>query len=86
MRGIVYPSAALPGTWNAAIFGELWEGPYDVEPVSVHDVPTTISAEDGRPLTSLLERVRLYGEPHAGLEAWESGIELTFEEPSFERV
>jgi hypothetical protein len=85
-RGVVYLSAALPGTWNVALFGEFWESPFDAEPVSIRDVPASISADRGGVLMSLLNQIRLPGQLHAGLEAWRLDIELTFEEPSFELV
>lgn len=83
-RGVVYVSAALPGTWNVALFGEFWESPFDVQPVSIRDVPASVSADRGGVLMTLLDQIRLPGEPHVGLEAWRLDIDLTFEEPSFE--
>ena len=85
-RGVVYVSAALPGTWNVALFGEFWQSPFDVQPVSIRDVPATVSADRGGVLMTLLDQVRLPGQLHAGLEAWRLGIGLTFDEPSFELV
>ena len=85
-RGIVYVSAALPGTWNVVLFGEYWESPFDIRPLSLHDVPTSVSADRGGILITLLDRVRLPGQLHSALEAWRLNIDLTFDEPSFELV
>jgi hypothetical protein len=37
-----------------------------------------------RPIVSMLDRVRFYGEPHAGLDAWRRGEELAFDKPDWE--
>lgn len=81
--GLVVPSAALPGTRNVVLFGPRVAAPYLTVPVSSLDVPASITAQDGRPLVSLLDVVRFVGEPHAELEAWRSGAEFGFVEPEW---
>lgn len=80
---IVVPSAALPGTRNVVLFGPRVAAPYLVEPVSVLDIPASITAEGGRPLVSLLDIVRLVGDPHEALDAWREGRDFTFAEPGW---
>lgn len=81
--GAIVPSAALPGTENIVLFGERAAAPYLVEPVSAVDVPASLTAEGGRPPAGLLERVRRGGAAHAALEAWRSGDDFGFTEPSW---
>jgi hypothetical protein len=80
-RGVIVPSAALPGTRNVVLFGARVAAPYVVEPVTPLDVPASITAQDGRPLLSLLELVRFKGDPHPALEAWAAGETFRFDEP-----
>jgi hypothetical protein len=82
-EGLVYPSSALPGTACACVFGERLESAYLEDPVDLIDVPTTVAAEDGTRPGSLLQLVRLHGEPHAGLQAHLRGEEHRFDEPEF---
>jgi hypothetical protein len=83
LPGIIVPSAALPGTRNAILFGSRVAAPYLTDPVSFIDVPASITAQDGRPLLSLIDVVRFIGEPHAALQAWERRDAFTFREPSW---
>ena len=82
-QGLVVPSAALPGTRNVVLFGPRVAAPYLTEPVSAIDVPAGITAEQGRPLTSLLDVVRFVGDPHPTLEAWRQGTSVGFVEPDW---
>ena len=82
--GAIVPSAALPGTDNVVLFGERAAAPYLVEPLSLVDVPASLTADGGRPPLGVLERVRRRGAPHAGLEAWRAGEPLPPAEPSWE--
>lgn len=34
----------------------------------------------------MLDRLRFYGDPHVGLDAWQRGEELAFDEPDWELV
>lgn len=81
--GMIVPSAALPGTRNVVLFGPRVAAPYPIRPVSPLDLPASITAEDGRPLTSLLSSVRFYGQPHTALDAWEHRAEFRFVEPDW---
>jgi hypothetical protein len=81
--GAVVPSAALPGTKNAVLFGPRVAAPYMTTPISTLDVAASITADGGRPLTSLLERVRFVGEPHPALEAWRQKTPFEFREPDW---
>ncbi len=81
--GIIVPSAALPGAQNVVLFGPRVGSPYLLEPLGEVDVPESVTAEDGRPIAGLLERVRFRGDPHPALEAWHRGDEYVFEEPDW---
>ena len=83
-EAIRVPSAALPGTNNLVIFGPRVLAPYDVIPIEQIDVPGSVVAEGAHPLHTLVEQVRFLGEEHPALEAWSSGNEWTFSEPSTE--
>lgn len=81
--GLIVPSAALPGTENVVVFGARVAAPYTLEaPVSAIDVPASLTAEDGRPLLSLLERVVYRGERFP--QIWKDP-EFAFSEPSWAR-
>lgn len=81
--GLVVPSAALPGTRNLVLFGPRVAAPYLTAPVSSLDVPASITAQDGRPLVTLLDVVRFVDDSHVELEAWRSGAEFAFAEPDW---
>lgn len=81
--GIVVPSAALPATRNVVLFGPRVAAPYVTQPVSALDIPTSITAEHGRPPVSLLDIVRFVGDPHPALEAWRQGLSFSFVEPEW---
>ncbi len=81
--GIVVPSAALPGTRSIVLFGPRVGAPYLLEPLGAVDVPASITAHDGRPIASLLERVRFRGGAHAAYEAWSAGERHAFDEPGW---
>lgn len=83
MPGMIAPSAALPGTRNVVLFGPRVAAPYLIRPVSSLDIPASVTAEDGRPLTSLLSLVRFVGQLHPALAAWEHGIHFRFVEPDW---
>jgi RES domain-containing protein len=84
--GIVVPSAALPGTRNVVLFGPRVGSPYLLEPLGLVDVSASVTAEAGRPIASLVDVVRFQGDAHAGLDAWQRGDELVFDEPDWELV
>ena len=81
--GVVVPSAALPGTQNVVLFGPRVGSPYLLEPIGDVDVPASITAHDGRPVASLIERVRFRGDVHAALRAWQRDVPYVFGEPDW---
>lgn len=82
--GMVVPSAALPGTDNVVVLGARVASPYSLEPpLSRLDAPASLTAEDGRPLSSLLERVLFRGERHPAI--WKDP-DFAFSEPSWVRT
>ena len=83
--GIVVPSAALPGTQNVVLFGPRVGSPYLLEPLGEVDVPASITAHDGRPVASLIDRVRFRGDAHAALEAWQRDEPYVFRRARLER-
>jgi RES domain-containing protein len=83
LPGIVVPSAALPGTKNIVLFGPRVGSPYLLPRAGAVDVPASITAEGGRPLSSLIGRVRFRGTKHADLVAWLRGEPFEFEEPDW---
>ena len=73
-RGLIVPSAALPGTSNLVLFGPRAMSPYELDaPDDDLDVPTSLISEHGGPPSSLFEIVCHRGRPHAGLTAWRAG-------------
>jgi hypothetical protein len=82
-RGLLVPSAALPGTRNVVLFGPRVAAPFLTPPLGAFDLPAGITAQDGRPLVSLLERVCFRGSPHAALQAWRAGAPFAFAEPDW---
>jgi RES domain-containing protein len=81
--GIVVPSAALPGTQNLVLFGARVGSPYLLPRAGAVDVPASITAEGGRPLSPLVGRVRFRGTKHAELVAWLRSEPFEFEEPDW---
>ena len=82
-RGIVVPSAALPGTRNVVLFGPRVASPWSVRPLGSFDLGAGITAQDARPLLSLLARVRFHGQPDPALLAWRQGLGFEFVEPDW---
>ena len=74
-RGLITPSAALPGTRNVVLFGPFSASPYDV-PVRVGEIPASITGEHGSALETLVALVRFRGQPHPGRD-------FVFREPSW---
>jgi hypothetical protein len=82
-RGMVVPSAALPGTLNVVLFGARVSAPYLVDPLGALDVPAAITADGGRPPEGLLRLVRFRGDSHAALEAHRAGRPFRHQEPAW---
>ena len=74
-RGVIVPSAALPGTKNVVLFGPFSASPYDV-PIRAAELPASITGEHGSALATLVERVRFRGQRHPGRD-------YVFREPSW---
>lgn len=74
-RGLIAPSAALPGTRNAILFGPFSASPYDATP-QAGEIPASITGEHGWALETLVELVRFRGQPHPGRD-------FVFREPSW---
>lgn len=81
-RGLIVPSAALPGTENVVLFGARASAPYLVDPVALIDVPAAMTADAARPAMTLTESVRFRRtRAHAQLRAFERGERFRFVEP-----
>lgn len=65
-RGVLYPSAALPGEVNLALFGPRILLPWGTPRALASGVPGALLTV-GSPPEELLPRVRHAGAPHAGL-------------------
>lgn len=72
-RAIVVPSAALPGTRNAIVFGERVRIPYGWKPIEDVDVPACVIAERSQPPNGIASLVRYEGDEHGELSAWRRG-------------
>lgn len=83
ISGLIVPSAALPGTRNVVLFGPRVAAPYLIRPVSSLDIPASVTAEAGRPPTSLLSLVCFVGQLHPARAAWEQGTDFRFVEPGW---
>ena len=78
-RGLLTPSAALPGAVNLTIFGERYEveistgetAPGNPDPALWY--PATLVASSARPPRRALEQTCHRGEEHAELERWRRG-------------
>jgi hypothetical protein len=77
------PSAALPGTTNLIVLEPRVLTPWNQRPIDDLDWPGSLASQDGRCPEALwdLTHYRDAGVQHRGLEAWEHGEELVFEEP-----
>jgi hypothetical protein len=82
-QAFVAPSAALPGTTNLVVLAPRILAPWTQVPLDELDWPGSLTCQDGRCPEGLWDLVhyRDAGTKHAGLEAWEHGRELVFEEP-----
>lgn len=84
-KGMIVPSAALPGTQNVVFFGPKVLFPYLHEPIDPEQVPTAHIA-DSSPADEVLSHVRHRGAEHVGLSTWEeTGVAPTFIDPSVDR-
>ena len=67
-RGVLSPSAALPGSVNLTLFGQRVEVAWGATAGVASAVPAQRVAT-GRPPRGLVERVRFFGDDHASLTA-----------------
>lgn len=72
VRGLVVPSAALPGTENLVLFGARLLHPYQTVPISSDEVPTGHISDGARAPAELGDLVRWFGTPHKALEQWKA--------------
>lgn len=69
-RGLVVPSAALPGTESLVLFGIRLLHPYPWRPISEEEIPTGHLTDGARPAAEVPALVRWFGDPHPALEQW----------------
>jgi RES domain-containing protein len=73
-RGVLAPSASLPGVVNLTLFGvrrELYGRPADVNNLRPDlYVTVNLAADLSPPPDHILRVARYYGDPHLGYEAW----------------
>jgi RES domain-containing protein len=74
-RGVIAPSAALPGTKNVILFGPFSASPYDLS-IRIGEIPASITGEHGCALETLVALVRFRGQRHPGSD-------FVFREPSW---
>lgn len=70
--GIVFPSAALPGTYNVALFGPRMLHPYLWEPVVPEEVPTGHVSDGATAPAEVAPIVRWFGAAHTALAEWKA--------------
>jgi RES domain len=75
-RGLLTPSAALPGGMNLTVFDERYEVEISTGTTAVSNpdpglwYPVVLVASSARPPRRALEQACYYGEQHPGLERW----------------
>ena len=81
-RGLVVPSAALPGTSNLVLFGARVADPYLRRPAGDLECPTGHLTDGARSPAEALGVVRWRGTPHRALQQWrEHGVAEPFDDP-----
>ena len=75
-RGLLAPSAALPGAVNLTLFGERYEWSPLLGPAPDPQLwlAVELAAPDAHPPPDLLETTRYQGQEHAGLRAYLTGL------------
>lgn len=73
-RGVLAPSAALPGTTSLTLFGPRVEVSWGTETKLSSEVPVRRIGGQGSPPGGLAARVRHFGEAHPELETYEREI------------
>lgn len=69
-RGVLSPSAALPGSVSLTLFGPRVEVPWNATTQLSAEVPARRVGGKGSPPPGLVARVRQFGEAHATLDAY----------------
>lgn len=72
-RGVLAPSAALPGTTSLTLFGPRVEVAWGAEPKLSSEVPLRRIGGKGPPPLDVVDRVRHHGDPHPELERHRAG-------------
>ncbi len=83
VRGLIVPSAALPGTRNVVLFGEHVHVGYLEEPIEAFEIPASMTGDPAHSPASLLPCVRLVGQPHPEFAQWARGQLHAFDEPDW---
>ena len=82
-RGLIIPSAALPGTKNIVLFEPRVASPFLLPAVDpAVDSPTAHTAEQSVAPSEVVPLVRWIGDPHSGLVAWRHGHDAPFVDPT----
>jgi RES domain-containing protein len=80
-RGVLAPSAALPGTTSLTLFGPRVEVPWGTETKLSSEIQVRRVGGQGPPPTGLVDRVRRYGDPHPDLEPYRDTVRVRRLEP-----
>ncbi len=70
--GMIVPSAALPGTFNLALFGVRVLNPFLSQPLTPEEIPTGHLTDGARSPAEVVPNVRWFGTPHKALEQWKT--------------
>lgn len=74
-RGVLAPSAALPGTTSLTLFGPRVEVPWGTETKLSSEIQVRRVGGQGPPPTGLVDRVRHYGDPYPDSAAGEHRVD-----------
>jgi RES domain-containing protein len=77
-RGLLSPSAALPGSVNLTLFGPRSPIAWNTTVKLASSIPTQRLSEGNAP-AGLVHRVRFYGRPHSALVDYRLGAERLFD-------
>jgi RES domain-containing protein len=77
-RGLLSPSAALPGSVNLTLFGPRAPIAWNTTVKLASSIPTQRLSEGSAP-NGLVDRVRYYGQPHSALTAYRTGAKRPLE-------
>jgi RES domain-containing protein len=80
-RGVLTPSAALPGAVNLTLFGPRVEVSWTTSTKLSSEVPGRRVGGKGSPPVGMLEQVRQYGTLHSGLEEYRAAVAARVKRP-----